>query len=82
VYYGTIDAILLWIIVIYDAWKWGLAENEVEALLPNLDAALMWLRVYADADNDGFLEYIDKSGHGLSNQGWKDSGDSIVFHDG
>ena len=37
---------------------------------------------YGDADGDGFLEYIDASGHGLANQGWKDSGDSVRFADG
>ena len=30
----------------------------------------------------GFLAYQDESGHGLANQGWKDSGDSIRWHDG
>ena len=37
---------------------------------------------YGDADGDGFLEYIDESGRGLANQGWKDSGDSIRFRTG
>lgn len=33
-------------------------------------------------DGDGFLSYVDRSGHGLANQGWKDSVDSIQFRDG
>jgi glycogen debranching enzyme len=33
-------------------------------------------------DGNGFLSYADRSGHGLSNQGWKDSADSIQFRDG
>ena len=33
-------------------------------------------------DDAGFLSYVDESGHGLANQGWKDSGDSIQFVDG
>ena len=37
---------------------------------------------YGDADGDGFLEYLDASGHGLANQGWKDSADSVRFADG
>jgi glycogen debranching enzyme len=40
------------------------------------------MRDHGDADGDGFLDYADTSGHGLSNQGWKDSGDSIQWHDG
>jgi hypothetical protein len=82
VYYGTIDATPLWIALLHDAWKAGMPDAEVEALLPNLEAALTWLGEHGDSDGDGFLEYLDTSGHGLANQGWKDSGDSIRWHDG
>lgn len=82
VYYGTIDATPLWIILLHDAWRAGMREREVTALLENLEAALRWMRDFGDSDDDGFLEYLDSSGHGLSNQGWKDSGDSIRWHDG
>ncbi|MGH3398724.1 MAG: amylo-alpha-1,6-glucosidase, partial [Streptosporangiaceae bacterium] len=82
-YYGTIDATPLWICLLHDAWRWGMPEAEVRALLPNLTAALAFLRDYGDADDDGLLEYIDSSGgRGLANQGWKDSGDAIRFADG
>lgn len=81
-YYGTVDATPLWISLLHDAWRWGLPEAEVASLLPNLDAALGWLANDADADGDGFLEYLDVDGRGLANQGWKDSGDSIRFADG
>lgn len=82
VYYGTIDATPLWICLLHDAWRAGMAERDVAALLDNLEAALRWLGDYGDSDGDGFLEYLDTSGHGLANQGWKDSGDSIRRHDG
>ncbi len=81
-YYGTIDATPLWICLLHDAWRAGLAEAEVVALLPVLEGALHWLVTYGDADGDGFCEYIDASGHGLANQGWKDSDDSVRFADG
>ena len=81
-YYGTIDATPLWICLLHDAWRWGMPDHQVRALLPALRAALDWMRRYGDSDGDGLLEYIDQSGHGLSNQGWKDSGDSIRFADG
>ncbi len=81
-YYGTVDATPLFICLLHDAWKWGLPDDEVRALLPSLDAALGWMRDDGDADGDGLLEYIDRSGHGLSNQGWKDSGDSVQWRDG
>lgn len=81
-YYGTIDATPLWICLLHDAWRWGMPADQVRSLLPNLTQALACLRDYGDADGDGFLEYIDDSGHGLANQGWKDSGDSVRFADG
>ncbi|WP_348789103.1 glycogen debranching N-terminal domain-containing protein [Leifsonia sp. NPDC080035] len=81
-YYGTVDATALWVMLLHDAWKWGMPTAEVEALLPHLEAALAWMRDYGDSDGDGFLEYVDTTGHGLANQGWKDSGDSIQWGDG
>ncbi|MFT4163959.1 MAG: glycogen debranching N-terminal domain-containing protein [Microlunatus sp.] len=81
-YYGTIDATPLWICLLHDAWRAGLPEAEVTELLPALEGALRWLVDYGDADGDGFIEYIDASGHGLTNQGWKDSRDSVRFADG
>ncbi|WP_342768604.1 glycogen debranching N-terminal domain-containing protein [Gryllotalpicola protaetiae] len=80
-YYGTIDATPLWIVLLRDTWRAGVSGAEITALLPNLRAALEWMRDYATGD-DGFLRYIDESGRGLSNQGWKDSDDSIQWHDG
>lgn len=80
-YYGTVDATPLWVVLLHDAWRWGLPDDDVRALLPNMIAAMEW--IVGAADNDlGVLRYVDASGHGLSNQGWKDSGDSMRFHDG
>lgn len=81
-YYGTVDATALWVCLLHDAWRWGLADDEVRALLPALRRALAWMRDHGDADGDGLLEYVDRSGHGLANQGWKDSGDSVQWRDG
>jgi glycogen debranching enzyme len=81
-YYGTVDATPLWISLLHDAWRWGMPESEVAALLPNLRGALDWLANYADPDGGGFVRYLDRSGRGLANQGWKDSGDAVRFRDG
>ncbi|WP_199521651.1 amylo-alpha-1,6-glucosidase [Jiangella anatolica] len=82
VYFGTVDATALWVCLLHDAWRWGLPAADVADLLDPLEAALRWLTTDADPDDDGFLEYVDTSGRGLTNQGWKDSGDSIQFPDG
>ncbi|MFF3753427.1 glycogen debranching N-terminal domain-containing protein [Streptomyces sp. NPDC002018] len=81
-YYGTVDATPLWITLLHDSWRWGLAPEQVERLLPNAESALAWMRDHGDADGDGFLKYIDLTGRGLANQGWKDSGDAIRHRDG
>jgi glycogen debranching enzyme len=81
-YFGTVDATALWISLLRDAWRWGMPVGEVAALLPALESALGWLRDHSDPDGDGFLEYVDTSGRGLANQGWKDSGDAVRFADG
>lgn len=78
-YYGTIDATLLWVMLLDQVERAG---ADVTPFLDALVAALGWLEHHADSDGDGFLEYFDTSGHGLSNQGWKDSADSIRFADG
>jgi glycogen debranching enzyme len=82
VYYGTVDATPLWVCLLADAWRWGLPDAVVAELLPAAVRALQWMSDYGDTDGDGFLEYIDRSGRGLANQGWKDSADSIRFADG
>ena len=81
-YFGTVDATPLWVCLLHDAWRWGMPDAQVQALLPHLQAALAWMRDYGDADGDGLLEYVDETGHGLANQGWKDSGDSVQWRDG
>jgi glycogen debranching enzyme len=80
-YYGTVDATPLWVCLLHDAWRWGMDPAEVQALRPNLLAALEWMRVSADAGG-GVLRYFDGAGTGLSNQGWKDSGDAMRHFDG
>ncbi len=82
VYYGTVDATPLWVCLLHDAWRWGMPSAEVAELLPAAERALAWMADFGDADGDGFLEYVDVTGTGLANQGWKDSGDSVQWRDG
>jgi glycogen debranching enzyme len=81
VYYGTVDATPLWVCLLHDAWKWGMPTAEVEALLDPMQRCLAWLTELG-CRADGFVSYIDESGQGLANQGWKDSWDAVQFRDG
>ncbi|MGQ7786827.1 glycogen debranching N-terminal domain-containing protein [Nesterenkonia sp. PF2B19] len=78
-YYGSVDSTPLWICLLAEARE-HLTLEELRGLRPALRAALRWILVHGDGD--GFLDYIDRTGHGLANQGWKDSGDSIQWRDG
>lgn len=82
VYYGSIDATALWALLLHDAWRHGLAEADVRELAPALGAAVGWLVRRLRRSPDGLLRYVDASGTGLANQGWKDSGDSMRRADG
>ncbi|RQP09603.1 MAG: amylo-alpha-1,6-glucosidase [Microbacteriaceae bacterium] len=81
-YYGTVDATALWIRLLVDVRRAGASLEEVAPFRTALEAALGWMRDSGDPDRDGLLEYFDTTGHGLSNQGWKDSGDSVQWRDG
>lgn len=82
VYFGTIDATMLWVTLLHATWRAGAPAEELRALLPALHRALAWMRDSADSDGDGFIEYLDPTGSGLANQGWKDSADAVRHSDG
>ena len=70
------------------ARKLGLAEcrdtdiDLIRELWPNLIAATEWMWDYGDSNGDGLIDYARAAETGLSNQGWKDSEDSISHADG
>jgi glycogen debranching enzyme len=82
VYYGTADATPLFVMLLGELRRWGLATELVDSLLPAADAAMRWIEHYGDADKDGYVEYKRESDRGLVNQGWKDSWNAIRFGDG
>ena len=82
VYYGTVDATPLFVMLMGELRRWGLASESVDHLMPHADAALAWIKDYGDRDGDGFVEYERLNEHGLVNQGWKDSHDAMRFRDG
>jgi glycogen debranching enzyme len=81
-YYGTADATPLFVLLVHELWRWGVAWEQLEGLLPAVDAALDWMAGPGDEDGDGFIEYRRRSEGGLANQGWKDSWDAVSFADG
>ena len=78
-YYGSIDSTPLFVMLLGELRRWGLATSEVDALIPHADRALEWIEQYGDRDGDGFVEYQRATDRGLVNQGWKDSFDGVSF---
>jgi glycogen debranching enzyme len=82
IYYGTADATPLFVMLLGELRRWGLAREAVEELLPNAERALEWIERFGDLDGDGYVEYQRATDRGLANQGWKDSWDGIRYADG
>ena len=82
VYFGTVDATPLWVCLLHEAWRWGLPVSAVLPLRGALEGALGWMRRAVRDSADGFIRYVDTTGTGLSNQGWKDSGDAMRHRNG
>jgi glycogen debranching enzyme len=81
-YYGSVDSTPLFVWLAARYFERTGDEAAIRALWPNILAALDWIDKYGDQDGDGFVEYYRVSADGLTNQGWKDSADSIMHADG
>jgi glycogen debranching enzyme len=81
-YYGASDTTPLFLVLLDEYERWSGDVDLVRALEPNARAALDWIDHYGDRDGDGYIEYQRKTTLGLDNQCWKDSWNSILFHDG
>jgi len=81
-YYGSVDSTPLFV-MLAGAFADRVGDVDVVKMLwPNIEKALGWIENYGDRDGDGFVEYSRHSSSGLTNQGWKDSHDSIFHADG
>jgi glycogen debranching enzyme len=81
-YYGTHDATPLFLILLDEYERWTGDRDFVGSLKPAAMRALEWIERHGDLDGDGYLEYQTRSKEGLVNQCWKDSWNSMLFHDG
>lgn len=81
-YYGSVDSTPLFVALLGRYIERTGDMQTLTKLWPNAEAALRWIDGPGDPDGDGFLEYQRATSEGLSNQGWKDSSDSIFHADG
>jgi glycogen debranching enzyme len=74
-YYGTVDATPLWLVLL---GRYVQQTGDVELarkLQPNVDRVLEYLDT--ETKRNGYLSYGGNGAEALSNQGWKDSGNSV-----
>jgi glycogen debranching enzyme len=81
-YYADYASPMMFIIALAHSFAWS---GDERCLARHWDVAtriLEWLRTHGDRDQDGYLEYLTVSPKGTKNQGWKDSGNAILYEDG
>ena len=82
-YFGNADATPLFVVLLDEYERWSGDTALVRRLEPEARAALAWIDDYADLLGNGYVWYRRRNEQtGLENQCWKDSWDSISYHDG
>lgn len=81
-YYGAVDSTPLFLVLLAEHARWSGSLELFHELRSNVDRALEWMDIYANIAGNGYLAYQSQSKQGLGNQGWKDSGVSIMNADG
>jgi glycogen debranching enzyme len=81
-YYADFASPFMFVISLGQLYAW---TGDQRLIRRHWDAArriLDWARDYGDRDGDGYLEYVTHARDGPKNQGWKDSGNGVVYEDG
>jgi glycogen debranching enzyme len=82
-YYGGADATPLYVILLDEYERWSGDVATVREFEDEARAALHWIDEYGDIMGNGYIWYQRRNEQtGLENQCWKDSWDSISYHDG
>lgn len=81
-YYGTADATPLYLILLHHTWQFTGDRDLIERHCATAERCLAWIADYGDMDGDGFQEYQRRTAQGAENQGWKDSGNGVLYENG
>ncbi|MEX2152510.1 MAG: glycogen debranching N-terminal domain-containing protein [Gemmatimonadaceae bacterium] len=81
-YYADFASPMMFIIALAHSFAWSGDEALLERHWDTARRILDWLRQHGDRDGDGYLEYLTVSPKGTKNQGWKDSGNAVLYEDG
>lgn len=83
-YYGSIDSTPLFIMTFAQHYLWHRDESLWHDLIAAVRKGIEWIEDFGDLDGDGLIEFsgtLTDPSH-ISQQGWKDSHDSLHHVDG
>ena len=80
-YFGSVTASYLFPVSVAQLWHWTGDIDSVRRYVDTAMGAIKWADTYS-LDSTNFYRYKTHSEQGVKNQGWKDSGDAIVYADG
>ncbi|HET9783416.1 MAG TPA: glycogen debranching N-terminal domain-containing protein [Terriglobales bacterium] len=81
-YYGSFNTSPFYIIVLSEFWHWTGDRTGTLSHLEAARAALAWMDRYGHPGPKHFYSFRTRSSQGVKNQGWKDSGDALIYPDG
>lgn len=81
-FYADFSAPMMFIISLGNAYAWSGDTDQVRRYYDVARRILDWARDYGDRDGDGYLDYKNPSDDGPPHEGWKDSGNAVVYEDG
>ena len=81
-YYADYASPMMFVIALAHAFAWSGDEDFLSRHWDVARRIMDWARERGDRDGDGYLEYQTRSPEGTKNQGWKDSGNAILYEDG
>lgn len=81
-YYGSVDVTPLFIMTLHDLWRMTGRQELLTRYLPVARRSMAWMQQALSENRNGLLTFHSGEDRGLTVQSWKDSSDSMVYHDG
>jgi glycogen debranching enzyme len=83
-YFGSIDSTPLFVFTFAQHYLWHRDERLWTDLIESVKQAIAWIGTYGDLDGDSLIEFLGTQSEPthISQQGWKDSHDSLHHVDG
>jgi len=81
-YYADFASPMMFVIALAHSFAWSGDKEHVRREWDTARRIMDWARDFGDRDKDGYLEYLTRSSAGTKNQGWKDSGNAVLYEDG